>query len=626
MATMNIGTKPVGSIVKVKIDGTPKNFIIVHQGKPSSMYDDSCNGTWLLMEDVFEQQKWHASDVNDYEKSDIATKYLASTFYSKIDSVIREQIKQVKIPYRPGSGASPTPINSGASGLSVKVFLLSGYEVGFTTTVNSYFPVDGAKLDYFIEGDTTEARNKRIGKLSGSATGWWLRSPCCYSSVGAAGAWVVVSHGSCNYYGCSGAWGVRPAFIVPSSLLVSDDGTVSTNTAPTTPASITIPEKVNGGTSITVTWAASTDKESNLSGYKVERSTNGGSGWEQIYQGAATTTNDTVPFGVPSVQYRVKAYDAQGLESDWRNSAQRDVNNNTAPTAPPSITVPVSPAANEQVTISWAASSDTEGNLTGYRLERKHDSEEWEQIYQGADTTYTDTITGGWKTVQYRVKAYDSDNAESVYTTSETRTVDNNQAPVITCSEHPTGSDLGEKTEGFSINYQVSDPDGDTVTVIEAIDGVTKRSHQPESGVQQTFDITGDYFMGLLNGKRTITITAQDPKGKQAVHTLTFTKAVHELLITLKTPMEADALITKMVMSIARSIPEDAEFKVEVTNNGKDTEPTWEDATQAIKTGMNFLFSNQTAEKGNAFNFRITAKRGEGGQGGHIDSLGGAFE
>lgn len=375
-----------------------------------------------------------------------------------------------------------------------------------------------------------------------------------------------------------------------------------------------------------MTWAASTDKESNLSGYKVERSTNGGSGWEQIYQGSATTTNDTVPFGVPSVQYRVKAYDAQGLESDWRNSAQRDVNNNTAPTAPPSITVPVSPAANEQVTISWAASSDTEGNLTGYRLERKHDSEEWEQIYQGADTTYTDTITGGWKTVQYRVKAYDSDNAESVYTTSETRTVDNNQAPVITCSEHPTGSDLGEKTEGFSINYQVSDPDGDTITVIEAIDGVTKRSHQPESGVQQTFDITGDYFMGLLNGKRTITITAQDPKGKQAVHTLTFTKAVHELLITLKTPMEADALITKMVMSIARSIPEDAEFKVEVTNNGKDTEPTWEDATQAIKTGMNFLFSNQTAEKGNAFNFRITAKRGEGGQGGHIDSLGGAFE
>lgn len=107
---------------------------------------------------------------------------------------------------------------------------------------------------------------------------------------------------------------------------------------------------------------------------------------------------------------------------------------------------------------------------------------------------------------------------------------------------------------------------------------------------------------------------------------MTFTKAVHELLITLKTPMEADALITKMVMSIARSIPEDAEFKVEVTNNGKDTEPTWEDATQAIKTGMNFLFSNQTAEKGNAFNFRITAKRGEGGQGGHIDSLGGAFE
>ena len=625
MATMNIGTKPVGSIVKVKIDGTPKNFIIVHQGKPSDMYDESCNGTWLLMQDIYETTKWHNSNVNDYEKSDINATYLPA-FYNKIDATIRSQIKLAKIPYRPGSGTSGT-VNSGASGLPVHVFLLSDREVGYTkTNVNQYICDDGALLGYFREGDGgsgTTGGDLRIAKLNGAATLWWLRSPSLY---GATYAWYVNSGGYASGHYCSVAYGARPAFIVPSSLLVSDDGTVSTNTAPTTPASITIPEKVNGGASIAVTWAASTDKESNLSGYKVERSTNGGSAWEQIYQGAATTTNDTVPFGVPSVQYRVKAYDAQGLESDWRNSAQRDVNNNTAPTAPPSITVPVSPAANEQVTISWAASSDTEGNLTGYRLERKHDSEEWEQIYQGADTTYTDTITGGWKTVQYRVKAYDSDNAESVYTTSETRTVDNNQAPVITCSEHPSGSDLGEKKEGFSINYQVSDPDGDTVTVIEAIDGVTKRSHQPESGVQQTFDITGDYFMGLLNGKRTITITAQDPKGKQAVHTLTFTKAVHELLITLKTPMEADALITKMVMSIARSIPEDAEFKVEVTNNGKDTEPTWEDATQAIKTGMNFLFSNQTAEKGNAFNFRITAKRGEGGQGGHIDSLGGAFE
>lgn len=83
MATMNIGTKPVGSIVKVKIDGTPKNFIIVHQGKPSDMYDESCNGTWLLMQDIYETTKWHNSNVNDYEKSDINVTYLPA-FYNKM--------------------------------------------------------------------------------------------------------------------------------------------------------------------------------------------------------------------------------------------------------------------------------------------------------------------------------------------------------------------------------------------------------------------------------------------------------------------------------------------------------------------------------------------------------------
>ena len=38
-------------------------------------------------------------------------------------------------------------------------------------------------------------------------------------------------------YGCTSTWGVRPALILPSNLLVSDDGSVNTNTAPTTPGS-----------------------------------------------------------------------------------------------------------------------------------------------------------------------------------------------------------------------------------------------------------------------------------------------------------------------------------------------------------------------------------------------------
>lgn len=36
----------VGSTVKIKVDGTLMDFIIVHQGNPdSTIYDSSCDGT-----------------------------------------------------------------------------------------------------------------------------------------------------------------------------------------------------------------------------------------------------------------------------------------------------------------------------------------------------------------------------------------------------------------------------------------------------------------------------------------------------------------------------------------------------------------------------------------------------
>ena len=110
-----------------------------------------------------------------------------------------------------------------------------------------------------------------------SAANWWLRSPYCNSNNGATNALNVNTNGNWSNNNCSNAgYAIRPALVLPSSLLVSDDGSVQTNTAPTTPASITIPENVEGGKSIAVSWSAATDKENNLEGYVVERSVDGG--------------------------------------------------------------------------------------------------------------------------------------------------------------------------------------------------------------------------------------------------------------------------------------------------------------------------------------------------------------
>lgn len=617
MAYVTLSSKAIGSTIKLKVNGSAKDFIVVHQGKPSSVYDDSCNGTWLLMKDIYESRQWHSSNTNDYANSTIHS-YLNSTFLAMFDSNIQKAIKQVKLPYRKGSGTSTT-VTSGSNGLSAKIFLLSATETSFS--FSSMPSGEGAELAYFKGCADNSSDSKRVAYLNGSATCWWLRSPYC---DGFYYALYVGSDGDWGYSDCSNSHGVRPALILPSTLLVSDDGTVSTNTAPSTPGSISVPSSIMGGTNISISWAKSSDAESNLAGYKVERSTNGGSSWSQIYQGTATSTTNNVAFGTTSVMYRVKAYDTEGLESGWRTSSQVTVVNNNAPSAPPSIAVPNDVKGGSTLVISWTAASDSDGNLSGYILERSTDGgSSYTQVYKGNALTYTDTITKGWSTVMYRVKAYDGYNAQSGYTTSTKRTVDNNTAPTITTS---SAANLGTKSSGFTISYSVDDKDaGDTLTVTEKLDGTTKRTYTATRKTTNSFAVTGEYFQKITNGSHTMTVTVTDGKAT-VTKTFTFTKAVTAASITLAKPMEADAQITLCAITVGGLIPADAVFKVEVTNNGKDSSPVWEDATTEARNGRNHLFTNQTAANGFAFNFRVTAERGASGESGYIASIQGGFQ
>ena len=621
MASVALSAKAVGSTVKLKVGGTARDFIVVHKGKPGSMYDASCDGVWLLMKDCYEAKRWHSSNVNDYAASEIHS-YLNSTFLGLFDANIQAQIKQVKLPYRAGSGYGKS-VTSGASGLSAKIFLLSSTETGYS---HDYMPTnEGAVLSYFNGCAPNGADNKRIANLNGSAAGWWLRSPYCNSNLGAASALLVYTNGYWGSdYGSRAGYAIRPALVLPSSLLVSDDGSVQTNTAPTTPASITIPENIQGGTSINISWSAATDKENNLEGYVVERSVDGGGNWMQVYQGSATSTTNTVPAGSATVMYRVKSYDSEGLYSTYRNSAQVSVFNNHAPAAPASIQVPAEVLGGNPLTVTWSAASDPDNNLTGYELERQVDGGDWAQVYKGADTSYTDNITRGWQSVNYRVRSYDAYNATSGYTTGTAQPVNNNRAPAVSC-DTASGSDLGTKDAGFSIPYSVNDEDGDPVTVTEAIDGVTLRTFSANLGGNNTFAVTGDTFFKLLNGAHTLTASATDGRAT-TTHKLTFTKEVTEATITLAEPMAADDKITICVLSVAGDIPADADYTVEVTNNGNDDAPVWEDCTMEVRNGGNHVFENETAAKGFAFNFRVSAKRGPSGQGGYISSVQGGFQ
>ena len=619
MANVRLGAKAVGSIVKIKVNGAAKDFIIVHQGKPSSVYDDSCNGTWLLMKDIYEKRQWNSSNTNDYANSTIHS-YLNSTFLNLLEPNIKRAIKQVKLPYRKGSGSSET-VTSGSNGLSAKIFLLSAAETSFS---HAYMPSgEGTELAYFKGCADDSSDSKRVAYFGRTADFWWLRSPSCngYSNY----TLYVGSDGGLDDYLSPSSYGIRPAFVLPSTLLVSDDGTVSTNTAPSTPWNISVPSSIMGGTNISISWAKSSDDESNLSGYKVERSTNGGWSWSQIYQGTATSTTDNIAFGTTSVMYRVKAYDTEGLESGWRTSSLVTVVNNNAPSAPPSIAVPKDVKGGSTLVISWTAASDSDGNLSGYILERSTDGgSAYTQVYKGNALTYTDTITNGWSTVMYRVKAYDTEGLESGYTTSAIRTVRYNVAPAINASS----TSLGEKNAPFSFAYTVTDADGDTLTVTEKLDGKTTATRTGlASGTALTFEqaSTADGFLRILNGSHTIKITANDGKESTSLNA-TFTKSVTSASVTLTTPLAVDGDITVAILQVSGSIPNDAAFKTEATNNALDDSPVWQDVTAEVRKGTNIVFENQTASAGAAFNFRISVERGASGEGGYIDSVSGAFQ
>ena len=154
---------------------------------------------------------------------------------------------------------------------------------------------------------------------------------------------------------------------------------------------------------------------------------------------------------------------------------------------------------------------------------------------------------------------------------------------------------------------------------------MTVRTFAAEPEVEYTFDVSGLTYLRALNGAHTLTITAGDGHS-ETVHRLTFSKLVTKSSVTLEHPMEADGPISVCVLSVTGSIPMDAAYKVEVTNNALDDDPVWQDCTAVVKAGGNVIFENKTVATIPAFNFRVSLERGESGVGGYITSVQGGLQ
>ena len=312
MPTVLLSAKNVGDTIYIKENNTAQAYLIVHKGSPdTSKYVGFDNGVVVLRTNIHSKGVYDSSN-NDYANSDIHS-WCNGTFLNTIQEDVRNQIMQVKIPYRKGTSGSS--VSAGANGLSCKAFLLSTREVDST---ESYSPNEGAVFSYFKGG----GNSRRIARYNGQPDYWWLRSPV---TTNYGGAPSNLSEMTIDKYGSIdiniidvNSYGRRPAFVLPGSLSVDDSGNVVTNQPPTAPGSIDVQNVVSGGTT-TITITAATDSDGTVSSYRYERSVDGGS-FTQIANTSSLTYQDQIDQDWATVQYRVCAVDDMGSTGPYVTS------------------------------------------------------------------------------------------------------------------------------------------------------------------------------------------------------------------------------------------------------------------------------------------------------------------
>lgn len=205
----------IGTAVKVPNGyGDYNEFIIVHHGLPSALYDASCDGTWLLEKDVVTERTWGIP--NDYSDSRVAEWLSATYMVYYFNSSIKSKIKTVKIPFlRSGETFS------GQNGFECQAFLPSIMEMGIPLGGKVGMGEDGACLTYFEGAAIDEEPLRAVG----SGTRYWTRSSCVLADDQAFTCAGV--SGKFSYRFGPSSYGIRPMIIVDSTTILNSDGTIA---------------------------------------------------------------------------------------------------------------------------------------------------------------------------------------------------------------------------------------------------------------------------------------------------------------------------------------------------------------------------------------------------------------
>ena len=212
----------VGESVYLSLNGEDVEFLVVHQGNPDeSIYDSSCDGTWLLMKNVYINKRFTTSTTGnfDYEFQntyhEIASNiksYIENDLYSLFTEDVTSMIKCVNIPINS---------NHGLRNIAVTLFILSATELGFTT---EDYP-SGCQLDLFKSGNNDYRKSSDRTRDDDITYGYWTRNPRNDKSSGSSyEALYVDTEGSLDSStGSRSSYSARPAMIINSRAVFNSE-------------------------------------------------------------------------------------------------------------------------------------------------------------------------------------------------------------------------------------------------------------------------------------------------------------------------------------------------------------------------------------------------------------------
>lgn len=175
------------------------------------------------------------------------------------------------------------------------------------------------------------------------------------------------------------------------------------------------------------------------------------------------------------------------------------------------------------VTLTPSAGKVYEGAVT-YTYQYRTDGGTWQDLGVTGAVSCVVQVPDGAATIQVRARAQDDLGfVSNDWVTSAAAEVTGNRPPSITSSSGPSGADLGTRINPFAVQYTLADPDGDLLTVTEALDGETQREFPASIGTVYSVQITQNFFGTIPAGAHTLTITASDGDA-ETTWTATFTK------------------------------------------------------------------------------------------------------